>query len=293
MTSPFVRRRRLAVELRTLREEAGMTTERLSRLIHQSRMKISRLENAHIRPDLAEVMKILDILGVKGDRWHDVVRIARDAAEKGWWDTYGDAMGARQRLYADLESGAKTIREYCQTAMPGVLQTPDFTWALVELDQEKGPIAYRPERMAEARLQRQRIVHRQDGPQYEVILDEFVLRRLAVPASVMQAQLRHIIDMAADEPRVTVRMLPYDARIAGGLLPKSPFHLFTFADPADPTMAVADTVNTDLVYTEPKEVAVYTRHYDRLREASLSDSDSLAFLGKMAAQLTDEAGART
>ncbi|WP_329252380.1 helix-turn-helix domain-containing protein [Actinoallomurus sp. NBC_01490] len=70
-----------------------MTTDRLAKLIHQSRMKISRLENARIRPDLAEVMKILDILGAKGDRWHDIVRIARDAAEKGWWDAYGDAMG--------------------------------------------------------------------------------------------------------------------------------------------------------------------------------------------------------
>ncbi|MCW2944623.1 MAG: DNA-binding transcriptional regulator, XRE-family domain [Actinoallomurus sp.] len=293
MTSPFVRRRRLAVELRTLREEAGMTTDRLSKLIHQSRMKISRLENAHIRPDLAEVMKILDILGVKGDRWHEVVRIARDAAEKGWWDAFGDAMGSRQRLYADLESGAKTIREYCQTAMPGVLQTPEFTWALVELDKGKGPIDYRPERMAEARLQRQRIVRRQGGPRYEVILDEFVVRRLAVPEAVMQAQLRHIIDVATDEAHVTVRVLPYDARIAGGLLPKSPFHLFTFADPADPTMAVADTVNADLVYTEPKEVAVYTEHYDRLREASLTDSGSLAFLEKMADQLINKSGIRT
>lgn len=31
-------------------------------------MKISRLENAHGRPDLAEVMKILDLLDVSGDK---------------------------------------------------------------------------------------------------------------------------------------------------------------------------------------------------------------------------------
>lgn len=100
MTSPFVRRRRLAVELRTLREQRGMTADRLAGLIHQSRMKISKLENAHIRPDLAEIMKILDVLGVAGEKWHEVVRIARDAAERGWWDAYGDAMGDRQSLHA-------------------------------------------------------------------------------------------------------------------------------------------------------------------------------------------------
>jgi hypothetical protein len=171
-------------------------------------MKISRLENAHIRPDLAEVMKILDILGVKGDRWHEVVRIARDAAEKGWWDAYGDAMGSRQRLYADLESGAKTIRTYNQTAIPGLLQTQEFIWALVELDKGEGPIDYRPERMAEARLKRQRALLGPDGPTYEVILDEFVIRRLAVPPSIMQAQLRHLVNVVSAEPRVTLVILP-------------------------------------------------------------------------------------
>lgn len=104
----------------------------------------------------------------------------------------------------------------------------------------------------------------------------------------MQAQLRHIVDVAAAEPRVNVRMLPYDARIAGGLLPKSPFHLFTFADPADPTMAVADTVNTDLIYTEPEEVALYMSHYNRLRQASLPAADSLTLLAKISGQLINE-----
>lgn len=85
MTSPFVRRRRLAAEIRTLREERGMTTDELARRIHQSRMKISKLENARIRPDLAEIMRILDVLGVTGERWQEIIRIARDAAEKGWW----------------------------------------------------------------------------------------------------------------------------------------------------------------------------------------------------------------
>jgi transcriptional regulator with XRE-family HTH domain len=141
MTSPFVRRRRLAAELRALREQRGMTADRLACLIHQSRMKISKLENAHIRPDLAEIMKILDILGVTGE------------TERGWWDAYGDAMGDRQRLYADIESGAKTIREYEPGAMPGILQTPNYTWALIEHAKAKGPITYIPERLVEARHQ--------------------------------------------------------------------------------------------------------------------------------------------
>ncbi|MBC6461154.1 helix-turn-helix transcriptional regulator [Actinomadura sp. HBU206391] len=293
MTSPFVRRRRLAEELRALREAKGMTAEALSQLIYHSRTKVSRLENAHIRPDLAEVMKILDILDVTGEKWNEVVRIARDAAERGWWDSYGDAMGARQRLYADVESGASTIREYNPTAMPGILQTPEFTWALVELTRAEGQLDYVPERAIEARLHRQRAVLDPHGPHYEVILDEVVIRRLGVPPQVLRVQLRHLVATVEAHPRVRVLVLPMDTRIEGTLLPAAGFTLFTFRDLADPPMALVNTVNTDLVHTESDDVARYTRRYDHLRHAALSPIKSLALLAETADKIAEnQAGAR-
>jgi transcriptional regulator with XRE-family HTH domain len=292
MTSPFVRRRRLAAELRALREERGMTADRLARLIHQSRMKISKLENAHIRPDLAEIMKILDVLGVTGEKWHEIVRIARDAAERGWWDAYGDAMGDRQRLYADIESGAKMIREYQPGAMPGILQTPDYTWALIEHAKDEGPITYIPERLVEARLQRQRTVLRPGGPEYEVILDEVGLRRFSVPPHVMYAQLHHVINLAETQARVTVRVFPLVTAMVTSFMPRSQLILFTFPDPADPTMIVETTVSTDLVHTDFNQVARYLRRYEYVRNAALSEVSSLTFLSELADQIVNEVGLR-
>jgi transcriptional regulator with XRE-family HTH domain len=282
MTSPFVRRRRLAAELRALREERGMTADRLAALIHQSRMKVSKLENARVRPDLAEIMKILDVLGVTGGRWHDIVRIARDAAERGWWDAYGDTMGDRQRLYADIESGAKTIREYQPGAMPGILQTPDYTWALIEHDKAEGPITYVPERLVEARLQRQRTVLRPRGPQYEVILDEVGLRRFSVPPEVMYAQLHHVIKVAETQPRITVRVFPLVTGMIASLMPSSSFALFSFPDQSDPPMAAVQTLSAELVYTEDGEVARYARRYDYVRSEALSEVGTLTFLSELA-----------
>jgi transcriptional regulator with XRE-family HTH domain len=288
VTSPFVRRRRLAAELRALREERGMTADRLACLIHQSRMKISKLENAHIRPDLAEIMKILDVLGVTGEKWHEIIRIARDAAERGWWDAYGDAMGDRQRLYADIESGAKTIREYQPGAMPGILQTPDYTWAPIEHAKAEGPITYIPERLVEARLQRQRTVLRPGGPEYEVILDEVGLRRFSVPPDVMYAQLHHVIKMAETEPRVTVRVFPLVTGMTESLTPGGSFTLFTFADPNDPSMAAVQTISAELFFTETDEVAKYVRRYRYVRSVALSEVSSLTFLSELADRITDE-----
>jgi transcriptional regulator with XRE-family HTH domain len=288
MTSPFVRRRRLAAELRALREERGMTADRLACLIHQSRMKISKLENAHVRPDLAEIMKILDVLGVTGEKWQEIIRIARDAAERGWWDAYGDTMGDRQRLYADIESGAKTIREYQPGAMPGILQTPEYTWALIEHAKAEGPITYIPERLVEARLQRQRTVLRPGGPAYEVILDEVGLRRFSVPPDVMYVQLHHVIKLAESQPRVTMRVFPLATGTATSLMPRSQLVLFTFPDRDDPPMAVAETVSSDLFHTEPTEVARNMRRYDYVRRASLSEVSSLSFLSELAGQIINE-----
>jgi transcriptional regulator with XRE-family HTH domain len=289
VTSPFVRRRRLAAEIRALREEQDMTAEDLARLLHRSRMKISKLENARVRPDLAEIMKILDLLGVTGDRWQQIVTIARDAAERGWWDTYGDSMGPRQRLYADIESGAETIRGYNQSNIPGLLQTPEFTWALIELDNaERDWLGYLPERCVEARQKRQEVAFRSGGPHVEMILDEFVLRRLAVPAPVMASQLRHVVRAVTDQPRFTVRVLPLDARLSPGRLPQSAFVTYTFPDRDDPPMAVAETGHTDLVHTLPHEVARYERQYERLQQVSLPALESLSLLADAADRLSEE-----
>jgi transcriptional regulator with XRE-family HTH domain len=290
MPSPYVRRRRLAAELRRLREERDMTADELARFVYQSRTKITRLENGQVRPDLAEIMDMLDRLGVTERQYEKIVRLARDAAQKGWWDSFGDTMGSRQRLYADLESGAESIRSYNQTGFPALLQIPELINALVDLDEAQGPLDYRPERMADARTHRQRRLLQPDGPTYDAVLDECMIHRLAVPPLVKAAQLRHVVELVAAEERITIWVLPSDRPIPGGLLPQASFFLYTFPEPADPPLAVVDTVTTDLVLSKRNELARYTGLYARLRDAALSPADSLAFLGRVADRLTDGAG---
>ncbi|MEV5828466.1 helix-turn-helix transcriptional regulator [Spirillospora sp. NPDC052242] len=287
MSSPFVRRRRLADELRNLREEHDLTADELAKRIHYSRMKISRLENAHGRPDVRDVVKILDTLGVKEPKWAEMIRLATEASEKGWWDRYGDSMGPRQKLYADLESGANSICDYDPTGIPAVLQTPEFIDALIRLDKANRPIKYVPARMAKAREHRRQTLLRPQGPSYDTVVDEFVIFRLDIPSEVMAAQLRHIVEVVLREPQLTVRLLRYNARISGGLLPKSSFALYTFPGPQDPPMAVVETITTDLVHTEQQELARYTGDYKRLQEAALSPDESLAFLVETAERISD------
>jgi transcriptional regulator with XRE-family HTH domain len=276
LISPYVRRLRLAEELRALRIERGLTHEQLAKEIGQSRAQISRLENGHT-VDQNDVMKILEILEVDDDRWTQIITIAREAGERGWWES-NKAMGARQALYADLEAGAESIREFQMTFVPGLLQTPEFTRARIEAERGArgaGPVSYSADKAVEARSARQRMLRRPGGPSYEVVLDEVAIRRPAAPDEIVRAQLYNVAARVNRDPKTSVRVLPLGAAVEGYSVPRSAFSIYTFADPGDPTIVLVDTVTDDLVLTDPEDVEKYEDLYTRLRDAALPALASL------------------
>ena len=276
MISPYVRRLRLAAELRALRTEGGLTHEQLAKKIGQSRAQISRLENGHV-VDQADVMSILDALGVEDERWTMILTIAREAGERGWWES-NRGMGERQALYANLEAGAETIREYQGTFVPGLLQTPDFTRARIEADRQTGSGGFTATKAIEGRLGRQRMLRRPEGPKYDVILDELAIRRPSAPPEVLKAQLYHLAATVNVDPNVTLRVLPVAAEIDGYTVPRSSFSIYTFTDPGDPNVVAVDTVTDDLVLTEQALVNRYLEMFNRLRRACLAEEASLQLL---------------
>jgi transcriptional regulator with XRE-family HTH domain len=285
MISPYVRRLRLAAELRALRAEAGWTHEQLSKRSGESRAQISRLENGHL-VDQASVMKILDALGVEGDRWTQMMTITREAAEKGWWESTR-GMGDRQALYANLEAGATSIREYHLTFLPGLLQVPEYVRARWDADHRLKPMEFPIEGIVAGSAGRQRMLRRPGAPAYEVIIDEMAVRRLSAPPAVFKKQLYHLTQAVDGDPKLTLRVLPIGARITGYTVPRCPFSLYTYSDPGDPTVVAADSVTSDLVLTDSADVTPYEHLYTGLRQAALSQDDSLDVLTKAATELPD------
>ncbi|MBC6462742.1 helix-turn-helix transcriptional regulator [Actinomadura sp. HBU206391] len=285
MISPYVRQLRLAAEIRRVRVEAGMTHDQLAELIGPSRAAISRLENGH-NVDQDVIIQILDALDVDEDRWNQILTIARDAAEHGWWES-NKAMGPRQALYANLEAGANAIREYQITFVPGLLQTPEFTRARVEAANLIAPSGSRPNKVVDARAGRQRMLRRPGGPMYEVIIDEVAIRRPAAPPEIVKAQLYYLAATVNGNPKIAVRILPVDAVIEAYSVPRSAFSIYTFTDPGDPVVVAVDTVTDDLILTDEGPVDRYDQLYGRLRDAALSEDDSIDFLINAAEAMPD------
>jgi transcriptional regulator with XRE-family HTH domain len=268
-----------------MRDAADMTTAQLGKLIGKSRADISRLENGHV-VEQGDVMKILDVFGVDGDRWTQIMTIAREAGEDGWWKSE-KTMGDRQALIANLEAGAATIRQYEQTFIPGLLQTPEFVQARTTADTALEPLSGTPGGVLAGRAGRQRMLRRPGGPTFEVIVDEVAVRRLAAPADVVKKQLYHLGTAVNGDPKVTLLVLPVDARIKDFTVPRCTFSIYTYPDPGDPVVVTIDSVTDDLILTEPAQVAPYDQLYQRLREAALSPADSLELITKAATELPD------
>ena len=284
MISPYVRRLRLGAEIRALRADAGLTANQLGKRIGRSRADISRLENGHV-VDQADVISILDALAVNGDRWTRIVTIAREAGERGWWESY-KTMGDRQALYANLEAGATTIRMYEHRFMPGLLQIPEFVRARAKADATLEPMAsITIDGVLAGNAGRQRMFRRPGGPTLEVILDEVAVRRLTAPPETVKKQLYHLTTAVNGDPNVTVRVLPVEARIESFTVPRCTFMVFSYPDPGDPAVVAIDTVTSDLILTDPEQVVPYNQLYGRLRDAALPPDDSLDMLTKTAADL--------
>lgn len=279
MNSPHVQRLRLAKELKELREQRHLTHEQLAKKIGQSRAQISRLENGHVA-DQDDVMRILDALGVDDSVWTRVMTVARQAGERGWWESNRKHMGERQARYADLEAGAASIREYHMSFIPALLQTTEFTRFRMD-SSPRDSSGYRIDKVVEARETRQRMLRRPGGPTYDVILDELAIRRPAAPPEVMKEQLYHLTATINSHERFTLRILPFAAVIDDYNVPRSAFSVYSFPHEGDPMVVAVDTVTDDLMLTdidEPDDVARYDELHKQLTKATLPPEDSLGLV---------------
>jgi transcriptional regulator with XRE-family HTH domain len=281
--SPYVCRLRLAEEMLSIRQDAGYTTERLFSETGIQRQKISHIETANRRVDPAAIEGVLTHLRVGGDRFRNVMRLAHGSAHQGWWERFDDEMGPRQARTADLESGAATIFEFQPFLIPGLLQTQEFAAVRAEADRAANSRRFSTARMLEARVQRQAILSGPDATPLEVVLDEAVLRRLAVaPAQVMHDQLDHLVGAALNQPSVTVRVLPFVTALSRHAQAITGFTYYTYADPDDLVVVNVDTNVDDLLLHDPARVAIYTDLVTEIRRAALSPAESIGCLASAA-----------
>jgi transcriptional regulator with XRE-family HTH domain len=272
--SPTVRRRRLALELRRLREVAKLTCEEVADHLECSASKISRVETGRVSVSPRDVRDMLELYGVPGAQRESLVQLARDSRQKGWWHAYSDTMQPQMATYIGLESAASEIRIYEVSLIPGLLQTEDYARAVIRAGMVNSP-AEDIERRVSLLMARQPAVVREDPPKVWAVLDEAALRRRVGGAGLMRLQLEHLLAQAA-LPNVAVQVIPF----GGGAHPAMgrPFIILVFPERVDTDVVYLEDLTSALYLEDVAEVDRYNVFFNHLRATALSFDDSAALI---------------
>jgi transcriptional regulator with XRE-family HTH domain len=272
--SPTVRRRRLALELRRLREAARLTCEEVAEHLECSASKISRVETGRVSVAPRDVRDMLELYGVPADQRESLVQLARDSRQKGWWHAYSDTMQPQMATYIGLESAASEIRIYEVSLIPGLLQTEDYARAVIKAGMVNSP-AEDIERRVALLMARQPAVVRDDPPKVWAVLDEAALRRRVGGSGLMRLQLEHLLAQAA-LPNVAVQVIPF----AGGAHPAMgrPFIILVFPERVDTDVVYLEDLTSALYLEDVAEVDRYNVFFNHLRATALSFDDSAALI---------------
>jgi transcriptional regulator with XRE-family HTH domain len=196
--SSTVRRRRLASELRRLREAARLTCDEVAALLECSASKISRIETGRVLAVPRDVHDLLEIYGVPAGQRDTLLQLARESRQKGWWQGYGEGVQPHLATYLGMESEACEIRQYAVTRIPILLQTGDYAREVVTggragaAGRHPGPA----DRIVEMLMERKRLAAA-SPPKMWVVMDEAALRRQVGGQEVMRDQIGHVIELSS------------------------------------------------------------------------------------------------
>ncbi|MFD8966120.1 helix-turn-helix domain-containing protein [Streptomyces sp. NPDC059568] len=285
MTPQSVYRRQLAVQLRELRDRAGLSLADVAAKVEINQGSLSRIESGVRGTTPLLVNALLDCYGVQDQAIRedvlDLVRADR-AQGKPWWRKYSTVLSpTRYDGYLTLEANAVSLRSYQPLLLPGLLQTPAYAEALItgmRLDLTPRQV----KSLVEVRLERQKARLGGESPtKFWAIIEETVLMRQVGPPEVMREQLGRLID-TEETPHVTVQLLPTTIGAHPGLY--GPFVLMGFPDPSSDLVWLENPQNS--VYLESREdVDAYADAFDHLRARALGPPETRARIEQLIREL--------
>ncbi|MGH3786880.1 MAG: helix-turn-helix domain-containing protein [Pseudonocardiaceae bacterium] len=283
---PVVPRRRLGAELRTLREQSGLTIEDVAELLECSVSKVSRLETGQGIPKSRDVRDLLDRYGVTDQAHRDrMMRWVREGQRQGWWHAYSDVLAPDPEdpllpdnlsRYVALEQDAREVHSFENTLVHGLLQTEDYARAVLTAMSTADSEA--TDRLVELRMRRQERLYADKDPlKIHVILDEAVLHRPVGGEQVMRAQLKRLL-ADTQHPNITIQVLPFS--VGAHQATDGRFGVLVFPDSDDNDLVYVEGHLRDLYLEQPHDVEIYEQIFDTLAGMCISAKQSAALVGK-------------
>ncbi|MFC5754296.1 helix-turn-helix domain-containing protein [Actinomadura rugatobispora] len=285
--APTIRLRRLAAELRRLREDADLTREEVVERTGINTATLYRIEAARVRPQPRTLATLLEVYRAPEPKRAELSTLLKDAKQRSWLNTLASELPEHYASYIEFETEANAVLNYECLFVPGLLQTEDYARAVIQgtlPDATKDEV----ENRVEARMRRQAILAGDDPLTFWGIVDEGALRRAVGGTDVMRAQLKHLLDVA-QQPNVTFQVVPFEAGAHVGM-PGS-FSLMRFPEAVGPDVVYIDSQAGDIFLEEEVDTGRYTLVCEHLRAVALSPSASAELVATVAKRGLSRGGA--
>lgn len=269
--SSTIRKRTLARRLVELRKAVDLTTVEVQRQLGWSATKLLWIEKAKWVESVTDgVVDLCELYGVEGRAREELVTLAREGRERGWWIHYSDVLSGK---LAGFEAGASVIRTFESALIPGLLQVPGYIEHITRATGIEDPSEVK--RHMDARIKRQQILTRKKDPcRLHALVDENAIARITDPG-IRHHQFAHLAEISGRR-NVDVQILPF----AAGVYPSAsdPFTCLSFPDPADRDIVYLETNVVDRMLEAYDEVERYRARFEKMRSAALSTDETRAFL---------------
>ncbi|MEC3915635.1 helix-turn-helix domain-containing protein [Nocardia sp. CDC160] len=265
-------RQQLGVELRRLRDMAGISGRELAKRVGISQSTLSRIEAGHVVPPLPQVLDWAKAVGADADCQHSL-RALTEVAHTPEVHDWASSLADRPHLQDDVrafEEDAQVVRNFQPSLIPGLLQTADYARRVFATFDPP----YTPDAAAAAlaaRLERQRVLY-DPTKRFEFLITEAALRFRPGPHRVLLAQLDRIISIETLDT-VTIGVIAQDIE-ASTTIP----HGFVIYENEDHALASAEPIPGSMVTRGPDLVDAHRRRWDALTRMAMFGTDAHEFL---------------
>jgi transcriptional regulator with XRE-family HTH domain len=268
-----VRHRRIALELRKLRQKSRLTAQEAADALGWSRPKLNKYETASRRPTVADVEQMLNLYGCDEALGLALVKLTKNIGVRGWWTGYEDVL---DESYPELESDAIEIRTWQMGVIPGLLQIDEYALPLIRLGLPDASGESHARRLA-ARAARRAILKQPDGPTLHAVIDEAALRRPIGGTEAWRKQLEALL-ASAELPNIRIQVMPLTHWQHPGL--DGPVVLLGFGGTVLLDVGYLEgAVGTGIYLEDIAQVTRCSVNFEQISRSALSDEESKAFIG--------------
>lgn len=280
---PTPRRRRLGSELRRIREELGWKQEEAAgNLGYKSVATVSKIEKGSQGVTIQQLPHFFEVYQIADPALRDRLKdLVRRAGEPDWWQRYEGVVDDPLGDYLSQVEQASSLFVWNPIAVHGLLQTRAYARAVTE-GSRVWKRAQDIEHFVDLRMEHQESMAVRSPPlKLWAVLPEGLLRQEVGGREVMRDQIQHLIALAAEDPNVTIQVLPYKTGAHAGM--DGPFIHMTF--PAGPDVIVIESMRASLHMNQPESVELYRTAAGLLKSEALTRKSSLPVLASIAKDL--------